>query len=73
MIARRRLRGWAVLVLGVALAGCSAGTMPAVHSESERLELARRAMARRDYTVSIEMLKAYVATATWTRPSTGSA
>lgn len=47
--------------LGVALWGCSAGTMPAVHSEPERLDLARRAMARRDYTVAIELLKSYVA------------
>ena len=57
----RRWGRCAVLALGVALAGCSASTMPAVHSEPERLALARQAMARRDYTVAIELLKSYVA------------
>ena len=51
--------GALALVLG--LGGCSAGVVPAVHSEPERFELARRAMARRDYTVAIELLKTYVA------------
>ena len=48
---------WALWALGLALAGCSATSMPGVHSEPERLELARRAMARRDYTVATELLK----------------
>lgn len=52
---------WALWALGLALAGCSATSMPGVHSEPERLELARRAMARRDYTVATELLKSYVA------------
>jgi outer membrane protein assembly factor BamD len=49
------------LVLGAVLGGCSVGTMPAVRSEPERLELARQAMARHNYTLAIELLKSYVA------------
>jgi outer membrane protein assembly factor BamD len=59
--AHRRACGAALTVaLAVALAGCAAGTMPAVHSESERLDLARRAMARHDWSVATELLKSYV-------------
>ena len=58
---RHRASALAAILLGAALWGCGAGTMPAVHSETERFDLARRAMARRDYTVAIELLKSYVA------------
>ena len=43
------------------LAGCGAGTIPAIHSEAERLEVARRLVARGENTVAIDMLKTYVA------------
>ena len=41
--------------------GCAASTMPAVHSEAERLALGRRALQRREYNVAEELLKTYVA------------
>lgn len=47
--------------LALALAGCSAGTIPPVSSEPERLVYARRAMDRREYNVAIELLKTYIA------------
>jgi outer membrane protein assembly factor BamD len=43
------------------LAGCGASTVPAVHSEPERLEQGRRALERREYDVALELLKSYVA------------
>jgi len=48
------------LALGVTAAGCGGGVIPAVHSEPERLEAARRAMAKRDYNIAIELLKGYI-------------
>jgi len=63
-MSRDRSRAWpglaAVLWLGV-VAGCGSTTMPAVHSEPERLDLARKAMARHDYSVAVDLLKGYVA------------
>lgn len=62
-----QVRGWArlrtVALVGLAalLAGCGASTIPAVHSEPERLELGRRALQNREYNVAIELLKGYVA------------
>jgi len=44
-----------------ALAGCGAGTIPAVRSEPERLDLARRLAAQGHCSVSIELLKTYIA------------
>ncbi len=66
MTVRARLRPClvraALLVLSCgALAGCGASTIPAIHSEPERLEQARRAMGRGAHNVSIELLKTYVA------------
>jgi outer membrane protein assembly factor BamD len=62
-MSRIRSRVWpglaAVLWLAAA-AGCGSTTMPAVHSEPERLDLARKAMARHDYSVAVELLKSYV-------------
>jgi outer membrane protein assembly factor BamD len=43
------------------LAGCGASTIPAVHSEPERLTLGRRALLDREYNVALELLKSYVA------------
>jgi outer membrane protein assembly factor BamD len=53
---------WPVaLVLALVLAGCGAGVMPAVHSETERLAVARRLFAEGEYDTAIELLKTYVA------------
>ncbi len=52
------------LVVGIGLfviAGCGAGTLPQVHSEPERLQVARRLYAAHDYTQAIELFKTYVA------------
>jgi outer membrane protein assembly factor BamD len=59
----RRMRGAQLAMLaalGVLLAGCGAGTIPAVHSEPERLALAQRSIQRGDYNVAVELLKSYV-------------
>jgi outer membrane protein assembly factor BamD len=60
----RRVRRWCIaLALGAfagLLAGCGASTVPAVHSEPERLEQGRRALQRREYNVALELLKSYV-------------
>ena len=42
------------------LAGCGASTLPNVHSETERLSLARRQAAKGDYVDAIELLKTYI-------------
>jgi outer membrane protein assembly factor BamD len=53
-------RRLAPLLLGVWLAGCGASVLPAVHSETERLSLARRLRDQGKYEQSIELLKTYV-------------
>lgn len=66
MTAGRSLRGrwvrrlWPLALAGL-LAGCGASTIPAVHSEPERLALGRRALERQEYNVAVELLKSYVA------------
>lgn len=58
----RPLQAWtALLALAATLAGCGAATLPAVHSDAERLALARRMAARGDAASAIELLKTYVA------------
>jgi outer membrane assembly lipoprotein YfiO len=42
------------------LAGCGAGVLPTVHSEAERLDLARRLYEKREYGTATELLKTYV-------------
>ena len=59
--ARRLLLPLALGVLAGLLAGCGASTVPAVHSEPERLAQGRRALERREYNVALELLKSYVA------------
>lgn len=53
--------GAVLLALAVSLAGCGASTLPAIHSEGERLAEARAAFERRDYNVAVELLDRYVA------------
>jgi outer membrane assembly lipoprotein YfiO len=43
------------------LAGCGASTIPAIHSEPERLAQGRRALERHEYNVALDLLKSYVA------------
>jgi outer membrane protein assembly factor BamD len=58
---RRLLLPLAFGVFAGLLAGCGASTVPAVHSEPERLAQGRRALERREYNVALELLKSYVA------------
>ena len=56
------LSRWPVaLVIGLVLAGCGASVLPSVHSETERLAVARRLFDDRRYDAAIELLKTYVA------------
>ncbi len=48
--------------LGLWLAGCGASVLPAVHSEAERLTLARRLMQQHHYANAIDLLKGYIDT-----------
>src|SRR5512144_1109547 len=50
----------ALAALGASLAGCAAVSRPSVHSEPERLELARREAKNRDWLSAIELLKTYI-------------
>jgi outer membrane protein assembly factor BamD len=52
-------RRLAPLLIVVWLAGCGASVLPAVHSEAERLSLARRLREQGKYDQSIELLKTY--------------
>ena len=56
----RTHRRLAALALALLLGGCAAGALPNVHSETERLALARRLAAKRDFTDAIELLKTYI-------------
>ena len=55
---RRFPFGW--LILAGLLAGCAASTLPAVHSETERFELARRMMEQRRWVSAAELFKSYI-------------
>jgi outer membrane protein assembly factor BamD len=58
----RPIRSVALFVLGACLlVGCGAGVLPSVHSESERLEIARRLAAEGECGNAIELLKTYIA------------
>lgn len=48
------------LLLPILLAGCGAGLLPSIHSEAERLAVARRLHDKGDYAASTELLKVYV-------------
>jgi len=49
-------------LLALWLAGCGASVLPAVHSEAERLALARRLMQQHHYANAVELLKGYIDT-----------
>lgn len=49
-----------MLAVAALLAGCASTTIPPVHSEPERLSLARRMMDQRRWASAIELLKGYV-------------
>ena len=51
----------ATLLLGLVLAGCGAGVLPAIHSEEERLTVARGLLDRGEYVTATELLRTYVA------------
>lgn len=57
---RRTIVRWVTLLGVLLLAGCAASTIPAVHSEAERLSLARRMMTQKRWASAIELLKSYV-------------
>ena len=65
----RRARAWvasgaclALLALVIAaVAGCGAAVLPSVHSDAERLALARRLADEGHWDRSIELLKIYIA------------
>lgn len=48
------------MLLAVALAGCAAHTMPEIHSESERLDVAENLMHHGHYLDATELLKSYI-------------
>jgi outer membrane protein assembly factor BamD len=61
--ARRVLSAAVRIAAGVlfasSLGACAASTLPPVHSENERLEVARSMAAKKDYYDAIELLKTY--------------
>jgi len=56
----RLIRWLLVLACAIALGGRAASTIPAVHSEQERLALARRMMDQQRWASAIELLKSFV-------------
>lgn len=57
----RIARRLALVVFGFSLAGCGAGVLPAIHSEEERLAVARRLLDQGEYVTASELLRTYVA------------
>jgi len=57
----RITRRLAPLGLAILLAGCGAGVLPSIHSEAERLAVARRMHDSGEYAAAAELLKVYVA------------
>ncbi len=57
---RRRIGPLLLPLLGALLGGCAAATIPPVHSQQERMDLARRSIKSGDYNVAVELLKNYV-------------
>lgn len=57
----RTVRRLSAALAVLTIVGCAAGVVPPVHSEQERLALARRMKTRGNCTAAIELLKVYVA------------
>lgn len=57
----RTLPLWISIVLALTLGGCGASTMPVVRSESERLDVARQMMAKRQWLIASDLLKTFIA------------
>jgi len=55
-----RVRRLASLLMPILLAGCGAGLLPSVHSEAERLSVARRLHDRGEFATAAELLTTYV-------------
>ncbi|MEK7330195.1 MAG: hypothetical protein AAB113_05270, partial [Candidatus Eisenbacteria bacterium] len=53
-------RRLASLLIPLLLAGCGAGLLPAIHSEAERMAVARRLHDRGEFAAAAELLKVYV-------------
>ncbi len=53
-------RRLASLLLPLLLAGCGAGLLPSIHSEAERMAVARRLHDRGEFAAAAELLKVYV-------------
>ena len=58
--AGRVTRALLAAALAVAVAGCAAHVLPAVHSEGDRLRMADQAYARRDLLDAIDLYKTYI-------------
>jgi outer membrane protein assembly factor BamD len=56
----RWLRPLVLVAFAGLVAGCGASTIPSVHSETERLDQGRRALAKHEYNVALELLRSYV-------------
>lgn len=50
---------WVLMVLPC-LVGCGAAVLPTIHSDSERLVVAKRMLADGDYAEAVELLKSYI-------------
>ncbi len=61
MPAPRLTRRLVRLLLGLILVGCGASVLPSIHSEAERLAVARRLHDRGEFAAAAELLKTYVA------------
>ena len=56
-----RIRVSIPVLLLLALAGCGGSVLPQIHSEQERLDVAKRMVDKKEYIQAIELLKQYVA------------
>jgi outer membrane protein assembly factor BamD len=59
----RRPRAVATALLAGVLAGCGGHTLPQIHSDADRLAVARRLHAEGDCAPALELLKTYIASA----------
>ena len=59
----RRIAWWTPALFAALAWGCGGHVLPEIHSEAERLPVARRLILEEDYTNAIELLKSYTASA----------